>query len=1131
MSRSTLLARRSVARRGLLLLVWLLVAGLAASLGVTVGYVRAAGVDDARTGLTAAAPSGRGLLLVTRLAADDAAAAAQEARVAEALDERLGGTPYAVYRETRTEGLPVVRAGAPLEQRWVVSTPALLAAGTEGTGGTRGGGSGDEWAPVDRGIADTTAGTWPQATPEGEPPQAAVQADAAAAAGIEVGDTLLLGADDEDPAGTGTPVVVSGLWRVTTGADASRWFGDPVTTTGGDGTVAGPILLAGSAFAELDTTPFARWLVVPDAGGVTPADLERSVTLADDLDAALADDDAVAIRGFQALGTLGDTARTTLTAIRAAEAVALVALVLLALTGLVALVQVARLLAAVRDGEVALLVSRGADPGTVRAAATAESAVLAVTASAAGVVAAAFVLQALEPGAWQWPVLLVTAAAVALAATAVPAVVAGAQARAAVRRRITDRSGRVRQVAAVGTVVLTLAAAAVCAQALVRYGSPLVTTPSGTRTDPLAAAAPALLLAALAVAAMAVLGPATRAWAGLAARGRGAGGVLAARQVARRLVVYVVPVVLLALSGGAATLAGAYAGTARALSEDVAVLRNGADVRVVLPAGQEAGTETQAAYARGHGVAAAMPVLTDEAQAGEVPFTLVAAPATDLEEVMRAPEGVSDVGRLAAAVTPDRAAIPLPGDARLLRLDVTASVEPAVVAGLAGFEGEAPTDTELLGHLEEGMTYQVAVLLVAPDGATARVDLPPMDLDLDGDGDGTLPVGRDPVSHELAARVPPAPEAGPWSVAAVDVAMPTDWVLEAHHEVAVEGLAVDGAPLRLPEEWHALHRGGETLALPEASAGAGRSAGPVVEVDLVGGDRDIPVRLLPGATASPLPVVVTDHLARTLSLGVGDVVELSHRGAAADAEIAATTDVVPGVLEPDVVLADAAALAAWRLGAVADPAVADEIWIAAGAPGGSATPDAPTGAPAPAGSGIEAAAATARETADGLRGDDGETATVSTPGYSVAVDAAAPVRVAYWLTAVGATTLALVGVLVAAVAMLRQRRTEVIVLRAVGVGPMAQARARATELMAVGATAVVLGAAAGWGVARFAVGGLAQATLTGIDADVPTRFVVEGTGLAVVLGAALAGLVVVAGLVGARVAAQARDTTYREEVR
>ncbi|MBE1874213.1 FtsX-like permease family protein, partial [Myceligenerans pegani] len=676
-------------------------------------------------------------------------------------------------------------------------------------------------------------------------------------------------------------------------------------------------------------------------------------------------------------------------------------------------------------------------------------------------------------------------------------------------------------------VVLTLAAAAVCAQALARYGSPLVTTPSGTRTDPLAAAAPALLLVALAVAAMAVLGPATRAWAGLAARARGASGVLAARQVARRLVVYVVPVVLLALSGGAATLAGAYAGTARALSDDVSVLRNGADVRVVLPAGHEADAETRAAYAGADGVVTAMPVLTDEAHAGEIPLTLVAAPVADLGTVMRAPEGVSDVGGLAAATVPERPAIPLPGDARTVRLDVTAAVEATQLRRIDGFEGEA------LGRVEEGMTYQATVLLVAPDGAAAQVGLPPMDLDLDGDGDGTNPVGDEPVTHELAARIPPSPEAGPWSVAAVDVAMPTDWSVETRNEVALDGLAVDGSPVRLPDEWRVLSPTSGALQ-PGGSGGGEEATGPVAEAELFGWNRAVPFRFLPGGSASPLPVVVTEHLARTLSLGVGDVLELSHRGVSADAEITATTDVVPGVLEPDVAVADAAALTAWRLGATAEPAVADEIWVAAGGSGGPGGASAGEPAGGPDGTGttaVDTTAAAVRETAAALRGDDGAAATVSTPGYAVTVDAAAPVRVAFWLAAVGATALALVGVVVAAVAMLRQRRAEVIVLRAVGLGPTAQARARVTELVVVGAAAVVLGAVAGWGVARFAVGGLAQATLTGIDADVPTRFAVDGTGVAVVLGAALAGLGVVASLVGARVAAQARDTTYREEVR
>jgi ABC-type antimicrobial peptide transport system permease subunit len=117
------------------------------------------------------------------------------------------------------------------------------------------------------------------------------------------------------------------------------------------------------------------------------------------------------------------------------------------------------------------------------------------------------------------------------------------------------------------------------------------------------------------------------------------------------------------------------------------------------------------------------------------------------------------------------------------------------------------------------------------------------------------------------------------------------------------------------------------------------------------------------------------------------------------------------------------------------------------------------------------------------------------------------------------------------VATLRQRRGEVIVLRAVGLGPVVQARARSAELVSVGLVALTVGAAAGWWVARFVVGGLAAATLTGIDAAPPARFVLETGGTGLVLAAAVAGLVLVAAGVGARVAGQARDTTYREEVR
>jgi hypothetical protein len=670
---------------------------------------------------------------------------------------------------------------------------------------------------------------------------------------------------------------------------------------------------------------------------------------------------------------------------------------------------------------------------------------------------------------------------------------------------VTDRSGRVRQVAALGTVVLTLAAAVVSVMQLLRYGSPLLITPDGARTDPAAAAAPALALAALAVAAMAVLGPATRLWAALAGRSRGAVGPLAARQVARRLVVYVVPVVLLVLAGGAATLAGGYTGTAERLRADVDVLANGADVRVTTP---ENGHLDPAPYLPdGAGAApavpdavAAAPVLATTAYSDGRPVTMLALPAPEIPAVMRAPAEVLDVDRVVGALATDAfaAAPALPDDARDVGLTLSGWIRPA-----------AGTTTSAGAPLHQ---LDVSILLAAPDGTMATVELGRL---TEGDGTGST-LGPDLAAHELSAEVPPPPAGQAWRVAALDVDTRPGWSM-SDTMLSVAGLTAGGEPVD-PPEWTR----SETFDGP---------AGLELSPDSPSGRLDLTMPLGDGATGAsrlrllttpepePIPLLVSSSLQEALSIDPGDTFELTLGGSRLPVVAVASSGTVPGALEPYAALLDRGALAEVLVRDVNDPVLTSEVWLAAGPPGASA----PAGAVARL---AQDATVEAEATGDTVR----EQPTVTTPGYGT-TDTAVPVRVSFWLAAAGATVLALAGVLAIAVATLRERRGEVIVLRAVGLGPVAQARARAAELVAVGLVALAVGAVAGWMVARFTAGGLAAATLTGIDAAPPARFVLETAGTSLVLAAALAGLVAAAVWVGGRVAAQARDTTYREEVR
>lgn len=1066
--------------------MWLLVAVLTGALGVTVGWTQAAATAGARDGLAAAEPSGRAVQLATRLG-DGADADTQDARVQEALADLLDGVPHQVYYDLRTE--PQYTRGADGHDlgRWTV---AVLPAASRGAALS---GAGAEGVTV-------VDGAWPTGADE-----TAVQADAAEAAGVTVGDTLQVGVDPDEPGSDGASVTVAATWRVTD-PDAAVWLGDPTTLTGSDGAYPGPLVVRPEVVESLDTDPFARWTVVPDGATLTPADLPALAGLAGAVERGLGEEADVAPRGLTVAGTLDVTAGDLAAGLRAADAVALVPLCLLALVGLVALVQVARLLAATREGEVALLVSRGAAPGTVTAAAAVEGALLALTAAAAGGVAAWAALRVVAradagadvPSATP----LTVALAVAVVATATLVLVAALQAQAAVRRQVTDRSGRVRQVAALGTVVLTVAAAAVSAAQLLRYGSPLLTTPGGPRTDPAAAAAPALVLAALAVAAMAVLGPATRLWAGLAGRSRGAVGPLAARQVARRIVVYVVPVVLLVLAGGAATLAGGYTGTAAHLRADVDVLANGSDVRVTAP---ESGRLDPAPYLPGGSgpgdtAVAAAPVLSGTAYSDGRPVTLLALPAAALPQVMRAPAEVLDVEQLADDLASDAfaGAPALPTAARDITLTVSGSIRETL-------------DTSLLFSGAPLYRLDVSVLLTTPGGTLTRVPLGRLD---EGDGTGDT-LGEGLTTHELTGRVPAPPTGQEWRVAALDLDTRPGWSI-GEVTLSLGDLTAGGEPVAGPD-WTSSETldGADGLVLaPDAPAGAVELTAP-----LDGTSGAARLRLLTTADAGPVPLLASTSLADSLGIAPGDPFEVTLGGTRLPVVTVATSGTVPGALEPYAALLDRGALAAALVREVNDPVLTDEVWLAAGPPGTTAPAGAVARLAEEATAAAEAAGASSRERPS-----------VSTPGYG-SVDTAVPVRVSFWLAAAGAAVLALAGVLAVAVATLRERRGEVIVLRAVGLGPVAQARARAAELITVGIVALAVGAVAGWAVARFSVDGLAAATLTGIEAAPPARFVLETGGTGLVLATAAAGLVLVAVGVGGRVAAQARDTTYREEVR
>jgi hypothetical protein len=227
--------------------------------------------------------------------------------------------------------------------------------------------------------------------------------------------------------------------------------------------------------------------------------------------------------------------------------------------------------------------------------------------------------------------------AVALLAVGLATWAAGSSARRAFRRDTANDSGRARRVAGLGFTVVVVAASAFAVWQFRLYGSPLVASSSGEKTaDPVAVLATPLALLAVAVIALAVFPACAAAIERIAARGTTI-GVLPAWQLSRRVTVFATPVLIVALASGGATVAAAYSSTWGAATDENRLVRNGADVRVVLPG--DADFETSALP----GVIGSRAVLSAATELGDDSVDLIAYDTRAAHPGVELPEGTTAI--------------------------------------------------------------------------------------------------------------------------------------------------------------------------------------------------------------------------------------------------------------------------------------------------------------------------------------------------------------------------------------------------------------------------------------------------------------------------------------------------------
>ena len=416
----------------------------------------------------------------------------------------------------------------------------------------------------------------------GAPPatelEVAVQADAAAALDLQVGDEVFINE---------VAFAVSGTWRPVDPLDP-RWYGDSLVASGGEAR-RGPFAVTDDAWPRFDPNPLVTWTIVPasideltasnfslvtSAWSGVRADWRGQITDVESLD--------VQVRFTRTLDEFGQR----IAGLRAIEPVAFAIMVA---SALVALAQLVQLLVATRERESALFWARGQSPAGIARRLTAEVGFSALAGAVIGVAAVAAVVAALGHSASLLEVLdsaILVPAIVVVGVTVLTAVIALTSALAiATPSRGGRATGRVQKVAVPGVVALAIIAAALSVWQLRLYGSPL--TPDaegGSSVDPIAVAAPAATLLAVVLigraafpAIVALLGRGGRG--GRGARGDGVRAHLASRTLVRESRRLVAPLVVVAIAVGAAVIAASFSATWSIAFDRTAQLHAGADLR------------------------------------------------------------------------------------------------------------------------------------------------------------------------------------------------------------------------------------------------------------------------------------------------------------------------------------------------------------------------------------------------------------------------------------------------------------------------------------------------------------------------------------------------------------------------
>ncbi|MGV2983525.1 FtsX-like permease family protein [Microbacterium sp. AGC85] len=611
-------AGEHIGRLSLLALVAALVVGGIGAIDAVSERLLAAGSSRI---LADAEPAARTLRVVALQAADGAA---QDAEVRAAIQATFLDTDISIARQAEVDAAVTTASGDVLDLR-------LLE---------------DARVPDLGRIAE---GEWPRA-----PDEIAMLSAAAERYDLGVGDTVTLNRDGER-------LTVVGLWTADDPQDPA-WHGETAVASGETDGVIGPAIVADDALLRLPGTARITWEIEPDRVGLDEIPkLQRASAALSGLPEEV---DPQRAQNTRILGSLGDTLQRASTAVLATRGLLVAPLLIIALLGVLVLSLALSTLALARGEELRLLRARGAS--SLRLALSAATEAAAFVAAGALI---ALVPLAVTVGISVVALLTAVGAVVLAAAAAALFTVRSAGGADTVRPESVRGDANVRMLRTglvpVGSIVCL---AALSAWQLFTNGA--VIRPDGS-PDPLAAAAPALLIIAACTVAPVTAGLLAGLAERLLRRTRGAVPILPLRQIARRMGSIAVAILCLALAAASSALAAAAPTAAGAAEHRAQVALLGGDIRMISDDGVH---EVAAAAATWDEVTKAtelvrMPVTVgsdtavllagppaalgiEDGLASEAPGTIAAAVTRSLADHLGAEEGTVFTARIRSVARP-----------------------------------------------------------------------------------------------------------------------------------------------------------------------------------------------------------------------------------------------------------------------------------------------------------------------------------------------------------------------------------------------------------------------------------------------------------------------------------------------